>query len=115
MRQKHPAWRLLTADHVPLIVSFLHEAFVRPNVRTLSQPDLASRLDDYLYSLRADLGEEAFPREALLSRNLGVRRTSLAAQILSHRQRHTSFRYHSSNRKGHRLALKPQSATVRWN
>jgi Protein of unknown function (DUF3375) len=64
MRQKHPAWRLLTADHAPLIVSFLHEAFVRPNVRTLPQPDLASRLDDYFYSLRADLGEDAFPREA---------------------------------------------------
>jgi flagellar motility protein MotE (MotC chaperone) len=64
LRQKHPAWRLLAADHAPLIVSFLHDTFVRPNVRTLPQPELASRLDDYLYSLRADLGEDAFPKEA---------------------------------------------------
>jgi len=64
LRQKHPAWRLLAADHAPLIVSFLHDTFVRPNVRTLPRPDLASRLDDYLYSLRTDLGEDAFPQEA---------------------------------------------------
>jgi len=64
LRRRHPAWRLLVADHAPLIVSFLHDTFIRPNVRTLSQPDLAMRLEDYLYSLRADLGEEMFPREA---------------------------------------------------
>ena len=64
LRQKHPAWRLLAADHAPLIVGFLHDTFVRPNVRTLPQLELASRLDDYLYALRADLGDDAFPREA---------------------------------------------------
>jgi len=64
LRQKHPAWRLLAADHAPLIVSFLHDTFVRPNVRTLPQPDLTSRLDDYLYALRIELGENVFPREA---------------------------------------------------
>ena len=66
LRQKHPAWRLLTADHAPLIVSFLNDTFVQPNIRTLAQPDLASRLDDYLYTLRLELGENVFPREALL-------------------------------------------------
>lgn len=65
LRQKHPAWRLLVADHAPLIVGFLHSTFIRPNVRTLPQPELASRLDDYLYSLRADLGQESFPKTAL--------------------------------------------------
>jgi len=64
LRQKHPAWRLLAADRAPLIVGFLHDTFVRPNVRTLPQPELASRLDDYLYALRADIGADAFPREA---------------------------------------------------
>ncbi|HMA70879.1 MAG TPA: DUF3375 domain-containing protein [Xanthobacteraceae bacterium] len=63
LRRRHPAWRLLVADHAPLIVSFLHDAFIRPNVRTLSQPELVIRLEDYLYSLRADLGEDMFPRE----------------------------------------------------
>jgi len=64
LRRRHPAWRLLNADHAPLIASFLHEIFIRPNLRTLSQPELATRLEDYLFALRADLGEDAFPREA---------------------------------------------------
>ena len=64
LRRRHPAWRLLNADHAPLIVSFLHDTFIQPNVRTLSQGELETRLEDYLYSLRADLGENAFPREA---------------------------------------------------
>jgi hypothetical protein len=64
LRRRHPAWRLLVAEHAPLIVSFLHDTFIRPNVRTLSQPELVMRLDDYLFSLRADFGEDKFPREA---------------------------------------------------
>jgi len=64
MRQQHPAWRLLMADHAPLVISFLHDTYIGPNVRTLSQPELAARLDDYLYALRADLGEQTFPRNA---------------------------------------------------
>src|SRR5215471_8844150 len=64
LRRRHPAWRLLMADHAPLVVSFLHDTFIQPNVRTLSQPELAGRLEDYLYALRIDLGEQAFPRDA---------------------------------------------------
>ena len=52
------------ADHAPLIVSFLFDTFVEPNIRSLAQPELNARLDDYLYSLRGNLGEDAFPREA---------------------------------------------------
>jgi flagellar motility protein MotE (MotC chaperone) len=63
-RRKHPAWRLLKAEHAPLIASFLHEAFIAPNVRTLSQPELTARLDDALYRLRRELGDEAYPRSA---------------------------------------------------
>jgi len=63
LRQRHPAWRLLTADHAPLIAGFLHDTFIRPNVRTLPQPELVSRLDDHLYALRAELGDGAFPGE----------------------------------------------------
>jgi hypothetical protein len=64
MRQNHPTWRLLLADHAPLIASFLYDTFVEPNIRTMAQPELTARLDDYLYVLRGSLGEEAFPREA---------------------------------------------------
>jgi hypothetical protein len=65
LRHRHPAWRLLVADHAPLIVSFLHDTYIKPNVRTLSQPELATRLEDHLYALRAEYGDaEMFPREA---------------------------------------------------
>jgi hypothetical protein len=64
LQHKHPAWRLLKADHAPLIICFLHETFIRPNVRTLAQGELVARLEDCLFSLRADLGEDKFPREA---------------------------------------------------
>lgn len=64
LRRNHPAWRLLAAAHAPLVIGFLHRTFVRPNVRTLSQQELASRLEDYLYHLRRELGEDTFPKPA---------------------------------------------------
>ncbi len=64
LRRQHPAWRLLAADHVALIASFLYRTFVQPNIRVLSQPELISRLEDYLYHLRISLGEEVFPKPA---------------------------------------------------
>ena len=59
-----PAWRLLRADHAPLVVSFLHRTFIAPNIRTLPQPEIAIRLDDALFHLRRELGDRAFPRSA---------------------------------------------------
>lgn len=64
MRRTHPAWRLLAADHASLVASFLHRVFVEPNVRTLPEPELASRLEDYLFCLREECGAEAFPKPA---------------------------------------------------
>lgn len=46
MRQSHPAWRLLRSEHAPLIASFLHRVFIVPNVRSMSQLDLAEALED---------------------------------------------------------------------
>src|SRR5882672_4918086 len=65
LRRHHPAWRLLAAGHAPVIVGFLYRAFVRPNVRVLSEQALASQLDDYLYHLRGQVAEDAFPRPAI--------------------------------------------------
>jgi flagellar motility protein MotE (MotC chaperone) len=65
LRRHHPAWRLLAAGHAPVIVGFLYRAFVRPNVRVLSEQALASQLDDYLYHLRGRVAEDAFPRPAI--------------------------------------------------
>lgn len=64
MRRQHPAWRLLTADSAPLVASFLHRVFVVPNVRVMSQADLAEALEDTLFGLRERLGSGAFPKDA---------------------------------------------------
>jgi len=65
LRDHHPAWRLLASPHAPLIVSFLHRVFVQPNVRVMSEADLAEALEDELFSLREQLGAEAYPKGAL--------------------------------------------------
>ncbi len=64
LRKQHPAWRLLQADHAPLIAAFLSRAFIEPNERMLSRAELAARLEDLLYQLRETLGEAAFPKAA---------------------------------------------------
>ena len=64
LRRMHPGWLLLAADHGPMVASFLNRYFVEPNVRTLAESDLVARLEDYLYALSEELGDEAFPRAA---------------------------------------------------
>lgn len=63
LRDQHPAWRLLTAAHAPLVVSFLHQAFIASNRRTDSQEALAVRLGDHLHAAR-EQGVDA-PRDPL--------------------------------------------------
>lgn len=64
LRQNHPAWRLLCAHHAPLVASFLHQVFIAPNVRNLPQADLVEALEDTLFALRQQQGDEAFPGSA---------------------------------------------------
>jgi flagellar motility protein MotE (MotC chaperone) len=64
LKRMHPSWRLLAADHAPLIISFLHHTFIQPNVRTLPQQAIVARMDDHLHHLRERLGEDKFPRPA---------------------------------------------------
>jgi hypothetical protein len=64
LRRAHPAWRLLASDHAPMVAGFLHRCFIAGNERTLPEQELESRLDDYLYHLREQLGENAFPKSA---------------------------------------------------
>jgi len=64
LRKNHPAWRLLRSDHASLVASFLHRVFIVPNMRTMSQADLAEALEDELFALRDLYGTEAFPRSA---------------------------------------------------
>ena len=62
LRQSHPAWRLMRADNAPLVVSFLHQAFILPNLRSVKQSELVLMLDDFLYHLRLSEGEKSFPK-----------------------------------------------------
>ncbi|MBF0460891.1 MAG: DUF3375 domain-containing protein [Magnetococcales bacterium] len=65
LQTQHPAWKLLRAEHAPLVASFLHRVFVAPNVRVMAATDLEERLEDELYLLREQLGKGAFPLSAL--------------------------------------------------
>lgn len=65
LRTHHPAWRLLRSEHAALVASFLHRVFVAPNVRGMAAADLAEALEDELYALRQQLGEDAFPKSGL--------------------------------------------------
>lgn len=64
LKRNHPAWRLLGADHGPMIASFLHRSFIVPNIRTFARQQLASQLDDHLYHLHATAGDILFPKPA---------------------------------------------------
>ncbi len=64
LRRDHPTWRLLRSDHAALVVSFLHRVFIRPNVRSMAEANLAEALEDDLFGLRERLGADAFPRPA---------------------------------------------------
>jgi hypothetical protein len=63
-RRSHPAWRLLQADHAPMIASFLHQSFILTNARGLPREQLASQLDDHLFILHEEAGETLFPKAA---------------------------------------------------
>lgn len=65
LRQHHPAWRLLRAQHAPLIVAFLQRTFVAGDNRARSQSALAEALEDELFFLREQEGETAYPGTAL--------------------------------------------------
>lgn len=60
MRRSHPAWRLLAAEHAVLVASFLHWVFIQPNQRTMAQPDLVAKLDDFLF----EVGRDGYPKSA---------------------------------------------------
>lgn len=63
-REHHPAWRLLASPHAPLVAGFLHKAFIEPNVRLMSEADLAEMLEDDLYALRQMHGNDLYPKSA---------------------------------------------------
>lgn len=64
LRENHPGWALLRADHAPLVVAFFAAAFIEPNRRNIPRRELIDALDDVLFTVREGLGEGSFPRAA---------------------------------------------------
>ncbi len=64
LRERHPAWALLRANHAALVLGFLGRVFVERNVADLPASELVSELDDELYALNQQLVEPRFPRSA---------------------------------------------------
>ena len=64
MKRRNLTWRLLLADSAPLIIGFLNEVFVQPNVRVIPEPDLVEKLEDFLCAVHDAQGATLFPRPA---------------------------------------------------
>ncbi len=62
LQDRHPAWRLLRAQHAPLVLSFLGSHFVDGNAGATPAPRLVDLLDEHLGALNAGAGETRFPR-----------------------------------------------------
>jgi hypothetical protein len=64
LRERHPAWRLLRAQHAPLVLSFLGRHFVEANHGATSAARLTEALEDQLLALDAGADEPRYPRAA---------------------------------------------------
>ena len=62
LRRDHTTLRLLCAANAPLILSFLHRAFIASNVRSLTESEALTLLDEQLDTIRSRHGDELFPK-----------------------------------------------------
>lgn len=111
LRSHHPAWRLLNSPHAPLVASFLHKAFIAPNVRVIAAVDLAEALEDQLFALRQQLGDEVFPRPALDYLNDKPHRDELKRLRPEERALYDDLR---NNRLREKLRLEQEHIGYRW-
>lgn len=64
LRENHAGWSLLRAQNAPLALAFFMAAFTGPNHRNVGRQTLIDTLDDVLFGLHDELGEDKFPRPA---------------------------------------------------
>ncbi len=62
LQDRHPAWRLLRAQHAPLVLSFLGSHFVDGNAGATPAPRLVDLLDEHLGARNTGAEEVRFPR-----------------------------------------------------
>ncbi len=64
LKDHNPTVRVLKLDNAPLIISFLFLRFKKNNRMVIASAELATDLADYLYALREQQGEAAYPGTA---------------------------------------------------
>lgn len=64
LREKSCAIRLIRADNAPFIISFLYQAYIKVNRRSIALTELQASLADALAVLRSQCGDDAFPQTA---------------------------------------------------
>lgn len=64
LKKNHPAWRLLSADSAPLVISFLERTFIQGSMRSIKESIIEEKLDDFLIHIRSIYGEDLFPRKS---------------------------------------------------
>lgn len=65
LRERNPAWRMLRADHAPLLLSFLGRFYVESGNGASPEGQLVDALDDELYALNAESPDAPpYPRPA---------------------------------------------------
>lgn len=62
LQERHPAWRLLRAQHAPLVLSFLGRHFVDGGAGATPASRLTEALDEHLDAVDAGAQESRFPR-----------------------------------------------------
>lgn len=86
LKKMNPAWRLLSAHHAPLIISFLHQAFVANNRRQIKESEVLALLDTHLETVRRLAGTDEYAKTARfylsewMSVNAGWLRSSYEAR-----------------------------------
>ncbi len=64
LREKNPAWRLLTAQQAPFITAFLYQKFIAENNRQIAEHELVVSLDSYINILKLGQDENFLARSA---------------------------------------------------
>lgn len=58
LKSSNPALKVISSESAPLVLSFFHQVFIEPNLRSIPHQELLSLLEDELFRLRESYGED---------------------------------------------------------
>lgn len=64
LKRNHTALKVLQADNAPLILSFLHTAFVKSGARLCKASELEEQLSEFLHAIHSGFEQELYPQSA---------------------------------------------------